>query len=938
MFLPAVALLAYRKATADDSEEDQNLNWRQQLVREVRGLHGDLEGALRFSGRAEAEAEAEEVINMQLISKVDVEGNSELPVTPGESSFSSVARKEWIYAVFGKSLQQPKGKGLAQIDEYTCRSIHIPPLNDNENLGITLQRLTLGVYVRTVEPGSESEIAGVLPQSVLVKVNDICLLAEPSKQALERLLQYEGLFKTLADNAEFANPNLSTLSEVPKTKSDLSITDPVRMTFIKNGRLYEVLFLSCPPFGLEWAPCGNFALVKRNEGSHHSIPRGAIVASVNSTPIDDLDHTTSAKYLKEIMDSGLALDIKLCWPPPAARSGHWERQLLAQFNLLKEKIPARPVPLFTQKIDGVQVRVHSLFAPSTSSALPAVSGSISQWATLLSSGKVIQMSSKSKQSLSSSSMLLSKVYQPCPPLDGRLMENWKLQKALLFNLKYHWSINYPRDNSLVNCYSDIKILMEEYPKHLVQGILLPLMACCCCKSSMELLFAPIALDLATAKPSIVPAMELLAMALDSPQLRNQLERIRIQQDTPSKPGTLKEGNAIRYDNIGNNTSSQKLMTATVSSPVPMAKNTAPTKHFATKSASRFSRFRKKKKSGRKQLNAITNATDSSGSATQEQAPLSLIDDPLTQMLEEQDQREYDRQEQRNLGCRESLFRNTLLFIQELESICQDIELSLQRSFPQRIAGWALLPWSPNKDTALQNVTQSMRERLSSCQNRQFLNPLATNEMFVDLDPLGSFILPSAHFPLLLTFDCQDIGPGRSRFFGKHEALFRTKVEILSVTASSKGHTTSPKLKRAFQIHAGVGGTVKTSSCGNFVSANESNKEYVWQEQQGLLFDSRSSWGPPQTLSLRVSESIGNSDGDDQILSTDDNGTLSHQETRGVCWVDLDPFWDSEEDGEHIVHAKCLPPYAANQFDDHGELPTTLQVSQEVCMYASSALT
>ena len=43
--------------------------------------------------------------------------------TTGESSFSSVARKEWIHAVFGKSLQQPKGKGLAQIDEYLCTRI-----------------------------------------------------------------------------------------------------------------------------------------------------------------------------------------------------------------------------------------------------------------------------------------------------------------------------------------------------------------------------------------------------------------------------------------------------------------------------------------------------------------------------------------------------------------------------------------------------------------------------------------------------------------------------------------------------------------------------------------------------------------------------------------------------------------------------------------------
>ena len=173
--------------------------------------------------------------------------------------------------------------------------------------------------------------------------------------------------------------------------------------------------------------------------------------------------------------------------------------------------------------------------------------------------------------------------------------------------------------------------------------------------------------------------------------------------------------------------------------------------------------------------------------------------------------------------REVLFSYTLGFVQELETICRDIEKSLLLSFPQRLAGWALQPWSPNKETALAKVTGTMRERLGRCLNRQFLNPINSNEVIVDLDPIESYILPSAHFPLLLTFQCQDLllkndssspfPPTMNNYtttvgrdiFGQ-EQLYRTTIEVINIRSSLS--TTS---ERNFVIRACVAGAVKESA-------------------------------------------------------------------------------------------------------------------------------
>jgi hypothetical protein len=79
-----------------------------------------------------------------------------------------------------------------------------------------------------------------------------------------------------------------------------------------------------------------------------------------------------------------------------------------------------------------------------------------------------------------------------------------------------------------------------------------------------------------------------------------------------------------------------------------------------------------------------------------------------------------------------------------------------------------------------------------------------------VDTQGSYILPSAHFPLLLTFDYQDSEAGPTDFsspFGEDEAIYRTTVQLLDLV----GRTLRPEEgKRFFVVHGSVGGTIMQS--------------------------------------------------------------------------------------------------------------------------------
>jgi hypothetical protein len=101
----------------------------------------------------------------------------------------------------------------------------------------------------------------------------------------------------------------------------------------------------------------------------------------------------------------------------------------------------------------------------------------------------------------------------------------------------------------------------------------------------------------------------------------------------------------------------------------------------------------------------------------------------------------------------------------------------------------------------------------------------------------------------------------------------------------------------------------------------------------MVFDSRSSWGAPQTLSLRLSEAfVTTGDGDKYQAG----GSGKHQilEDVGVCWVDLATIWDktledSIKEQTVSVNAKLLPSKACSQFDEQGELPDAFEGTAEV---------
>jgi hypothetical protein len=130
------------------------------------------------------------------------------------------------------------------------------------------------------------------------------------------------------------------------------------MTLIHQGRLYTVTMLSNPPYGIDWSPCGNFALVKRTYayGAKAGVKRGAIIAKVNDKTLYELDHIFCATELRDAFESGKGMQLQLCFTPSAARSGHFERQQVDAPRDTKPKRRGRTVALH----DGVEVRVHPI--------------------------------------------------------------------------------------------------------------------------------------------------------------------------------------------------------------------------------------------------------------------------------------------------------------------------------------------------------------------------------------------------------------------------------------------------------------------------------------------------------------------------------------------------------------------------------------------------
>ena len=147
------------------------------------------------------------------------------------------------------------------------------------------------------------------------------------------------------------------------------------------------------------------------------------------------------------------------------------------------------------------------------------------------------------------------------------------------------------------------------------------------------------------------------------------------------------------------------------------------------------------------------------------------------------------------------FENMAWILRQLENSCAAIEKNLTKTFSQKMADWALYPWSASKDNALASVTQAFRSELRLINNTKaekrfpILNPIDPTQLLTSVDADECFILPSAHFPLLLCFNVEEyVGSPkkitttttkRDKFSGSSNAdtLYRTKVEVLSLRST-----------------------------------------------------------------------------------------------------------------------------------------------------------
>jgi len=264
-----------------------------------------------------------------------------------------------------------QGTGLAQIPYYVSYQASIPPPKKaafsemnlpleaemEPKLGLTLTKLALGLYVRSVQAESEAELAGILPNSILVSINGMGMLVEPSTRALERLWQYEGVFVAAThgthgtngtngtnDSHSFQSRKEETNQQYPQpqphphqqTQTNMIPTpmhDVVAMTFIRHGKLYTATLLAKHPhrssWGIQWASCADFCLVNRAYSYAQSIglvKRGSILASVNGQTFRHFKYDQLAQRVQQIFQQRLEpLNLELCFTPAAGRTGYFER-------------------------------------------------------------------------------------------------------------------------------------------------------------------------------------------------------------------------------------------------------------------------------------------------------------------------------------------------------------------------------------------------------------------------------------------------------------------------------------------------------------------------------------------------------------------------------------------------------------------------------------
>ena len=247
------------------------------------------------------------------------------------SIFSPNVRLEWINAMFGPDFfaspdytPQRTGIGLSKIPSYVCYQVKIEPppeeTDGDAKLGVTISRIPLGVYVRGVDVDGEAYAAGIIPGSVLISINETGVLGDPTHKLLEKLWWYEGHCSAHSKNG---NSNENSGRRKP---------GPIAFKLIKDGVMYTAILLGKAPFGVSWAPCGNFALVQRtySYAQKAGVRRGCLVAAVNGRNLRNMDHEQTASVLRDSFISKQTIHLTCCYTPSDSRSGSSSKNSSAQ--------------------------------------------------------------------------------------------------------------------------------------------------------------------------------------------------------------------------------------------------------------------------------------------------------------------------------------------------------------------------------------------------------------------------------------------------------------------------------------------------------------------------------------------------------------------------------------------------------------------------------
>lgn len=139
-----------------------------------------------------------------------------------------------------------------------------------------------------------------------------------------------------------------------------------------------------------------------------------------------------------------------------------------------------------------------------------------------------------------------------------------------------------------------------------------------------------------------------------------------------------------------------------------------------------------------------------------------------------------------------------------------------------MADLALFPFSASRESALTSVTQSFRTELRNINSDSrfpILNPIDSLEQLTSVDADECFILPSAHFPMLLCFNSRHSSgspssPVNSKVFtsqgGSFDTLYRTKVEVLGLRSTAPLSQKANGSGEAYVVQGSVSGVVHES--------------------------------------------------------------------------------------------------------------------------------